>query len=79
MMTCIPSSSAVVPASTMRSAQLSPAPNSSFTGCSLARASCTVLYYTVLYCTVLYLARASSRPVFTSQSLPGGNLDTRRV
>ena len=37
---------------------------------------CTILYYTVLYCTVLYLARASSSPVFTSQSLPGGNLDT---
>ena len=52
MMTCIPASSAVVPASTMRSAQLSPAPNSSLTGWSLARASCTVLYCTVLYCTV---------------------------
>ena len=47
MMTCIPASSAVVPASTMRSAQLSPAPNSSLTGWSLARASCTVLYCTV--------------------------------
>ena len=58
MMTCMPVSSAVVPASTMRSAQVSPAPNSSLTGWSLAR--------------------ASSSPVFTSQSFPGGNLATRQ-